>query len=94
MSCQKKLPRGATVILVVVSSDKTSLKVLSSGKEAYPAYLTIGNIPKSIRRKPSMHAQLLFAYLLTEQFTGTTLSKEQIKLAKKPRLPLLHETHI
>ncbi|KAG8934911.1 hypothetical protein FRC01_012960 [Tulasnella sp. 417] len=75
---QKNLPPGATVVLVVVSSDKTSLKVLSSGKEAYPAYLTIGNIPKSIRRKPSMHAQLLFAYLPTEQFTGTTLSKEQI----------------
>lgn len=29
-----------------------------------------------------MHAQLLFAYLPTEQFTGTTLSKEQIRLAK------------
>lgn len=82
MSYQKNLPPGATVVPVVVSSDKTSLKVLSSGKEAYPAYLTIGNIPKSIRRKPSMHAQLLFAYLPTEQFTGTTLSKAQIKLAR------------
>ncbi|KIO16582.1 hypothetical protein M407DRAFT_85849 [Tulasnella calospora MUT 4182] len=79
---QAKLKAGATVIPIIVSSDKTSLKVLSTGKEAYPAYLTIGNIPKSIRRKPSMHAQLLFAYLPTEQFTGTTLSKEQIRLAK------------
>ncbi|KAG8993874.1 hypothetical protein FRB90_000576 [Tulasnella sp. 427] len=79
---QKKLKRGATVVPLIVSSDKTSLKVLSTGKDAYPAYLTIGNIPKAIRRKPSMHAQLLFAYLPTEQFTGTTLSKEQIRLAK------------
>ncbi|KIO19238.1 hypothetical protein M407DRAFT_51818, partial [Tulasnella calospora MUT 4182] len=77
-----KLKPGATVVPVIASTDKTSLKVLSSGKEAYPAYLTIGNIPKAIRRKPSMHAQLLFAYLPTEQFIGTMLSKEQIRLAK------------
>ncbi|KAG8910614.1 hypothetical protein FRC00_007874, partial [Tulasnella sp. 408] len=79
---QAKLEDGVTVVPIIVSSDKTSLKVLSTGKEAYPAYLTIGNIPKSVRRKPSMHAQLLFAYLPTEQFTGTTLSKKQISLAK------------
>ena len=31
----------------------------------YPVYITIGNIPKEIRRKVSQHAQILHAYLPT-----------------------------
>ncbi|KAG8914615.1 hypothetical protein FRC02_004895 [Tulasnella sp. 418] len=54
---------GATIILVIVGTDKSQLTVFSGGKEVYPAYLTIGNIPKNIRRKLSHHAQLLFAYI-------------------------------
>jgi hypothetical protein len=30
---------------------------------AYPVYLTIGNLPKELRQKPSHHAQVLLAYL-------------------------------
>lgn len=32
---------------------------------AYPLYLTIGNLPKDIRRKPSRRGQILLAYLPT-----------------------------
>ncbi|KAG1891598.1 uncharacterized protein F5891DRAFT_1131557 [Suillus fuscotomentosus] len=34
-------------------------------KSAYPVYLTIGNIPKEIHRKPSRRAHILLAYLPT-----------------------------
>jgi len=37
---------------------------------AYPIYLTIGNIPKDIRRKPSRHAQLLIGYIPTTKLEG------------------------
>ena len=37
---------------------------------AYPIYLTIGNIPKDIRRKPSHHAQILIGYIPTTKFAG------------------------
>jgi Plavaka transposase len=47
---------------VLISSDKTQLTDFG-GKTAYPVYLTIGNIPKEIRRKPSHRAQVLLAYL-------------------------------
>jgi len=39
---------------------------------AYPIYLTIGNIPKDIRQKPSCHAQILIGYIPTTSFQGVT----------------------
>ena len=42
---QDKLPKGATVAPVIISSDKTQLTEFSGNKQAYPVYLTIGNIP-------------------------------------------------
>ena len=60
---------GATIIPVIISSDKTQL-TLFRDKQAYPVYLTIGNIPKDIRRKPSRHAQLLVAYIPTTKLGG------------------------
>jgi hypothetical protein len=60
---------GATIIPVIVSSDKTQLTHFRD-KQAYPVYLTIGNIPKDVRRKPSRHAQLLIAYLPTTKLGG------------------------
>ncbi|KAA1479326.1 hypothetical protein DENSPDRAFT_862008 [Dentipellis sp. KUC8613] len=60
---QGKLPDGATVVPVILSSDKTQLSVFSGDQEVHPVYLTIGNISKDIRRKPSYRAQILIAYL-------------------------------
>ncbi|KAG1847789.1 hypothetical protein C8R48DRAFT_615382 [Suillus tomentosus] len=64
---QKALDRrrpGATIIPVIISSDKTQVTMFRN-KTAYPVYLTIGNIPKEIRRKPSRRAHILLAYLPT-----------------------------
>ncbi|KAH9009338.1 hypothetical protein EDB84DRAFT_1280521, partial [Lactarius hengduanensis] len=53
----------------VISSDKTQLTLFRS-KATYPVYLTIGNIPKHIRRKPSHHAQMLIGYIPTTRLEG------------------------
>ncbi|TFK78674.1 hypothetical protein K466DRAFT_506925 [Polyporus arcularius HHB13444] len=58
----EKLKPGATIIPIIISSDKTQLTVFGS-RTAYPVYLTIGNIPKDVRRKASRRGQILLAYL-------------------------------
>ncbi|KAJ3913612.1 hypothetical protein F5877DRAFT_93124 [Lentinula edodes] len=62
---------GATVIPVIISSDKTQV-TLFRNKSAYPVYLTIGNLPKEIRRKPSQQGQILLAYLPTTKLQHLT----------------------
>jgi hypothetical protein len=62
---------GTTVVPVIVSSDKTQL-TLFRGKSAYPVYLTIGNIAKNVRSKPSRRAQVLLAYIPTTKLGGIT----------------------
>ncbi|KAG1721620.1 uncharacterized protein EDB91DRAFT_1017225, partial [Suillus paluster] len=59
------LPDGATLVPVILSSDKTQLCQFQGDKTAYPVYLTIGNILKSIHCKPSFHTQKLIGYLPT-----------------------------
>jgi hypothetical protein len=64
---RRKLP-GITIIPVLLSSDKTRV-VLFGNKTAYPVYMTIGNIPKEIRRKPSQRTHILVGYLPTTQLS-------------------------
>ncbi|EUC56746.1 hypothetical protein RSOL_193550 [Rhizoctonia solani AG-3 Rhs1AP] len=65
---QKKLPPGATVIPIIISSDATQLTNFSGGKSAWPVYITIGNIPKGIRAKVNSYATMLLAYLPSPKF--------------------------
>ncbi|KAJ7348674.1 hypothetical protein DFH08DRAFT_698238, partial [Mycena albidolilacea] len=53
---------GASIIPIIISSDKTQLTVFGN-KTAYPVYMTIVNIPKEICRKPSRRAYVLLGYL-------------------------------
>ncbi len=57
---------GGTIIPVIISSDKTQI-TLFRNKSAYPVYLTIGNLPKEFRSKPSQRSQILLAYLPTSK---------------------------
>ncbi|KAI1784280.1 hypothetical protein LXA43DRAFT_976757 [Ganoderma leucocontextum] len=71
---QKELERempGATVIPIIISSDKTQLTQFGN-KTAYPVYMTLGNLPKDVRCKPSRHGQILLAYLPTTRLLHIT----------------------
>ncbi|KAH7904792.1 hypothetical protein BJ138DRAFT_1018618, partial [Hygrophoropsis aurantiaca] len=68
-------------------SDKTQLCHFSGDKSAYPVYLTISNISKSICRKPSWGAQRLIGYLPTVTLDGTDLTNDA---ARSTRARLFH----
>jgi hypothetical protein len=61
---------------VIIATDKTQLTQFSGNKAAYPVYLTIGNIPKSMRRKPSRHACTLIAYLSVDKIDRKKMTEQ------------------
>jgi hypothetical protein len=64
---QEKIPKHAAVAPIIIATDKTQLTQFSGNKAAYPVYLTIGNLPKSIWRKPSQQGCILLGYLSVEK---------------------------
>ncbi|KAH9949208.1 hypothetical protein B0H21DRAFT_688850 [Amylocystis lapponica] len=58
----KKYPE-ATIAPIILASDKTQLSTFSGDKQAWPLYLSIGNINKDVRRQPSRRATVLLGYL-------------------------------
>jgi len=60
---------GATVLPIIVSTDKTQLTVFG-GKQAYLVYMTIRNIPKEFCQKPLCSTQMLIAYISTTKLKG------------------------
>ncbi|EUC58991.1 hypothetical protein RSOL_289920 [Rhizoctonia solani AG-3 Rhs1AP] len=70
----------ATIVPLIIATDKTQLSVMCGGQEAYPVYLTIGNIPKSVRRKIGRHATVLLGYLPVDEFTEVADPDERARL--------------
>ncbi|KAG1720320.1 hypothetical protein EDD22DRAFT_962866 [Suillus occidentalis] len=74
MSCsrahdiQDQLPPGATIIPIVLASDKTPVTRQSGGLEMHPMFITTANIRSDIRMKATAHAWSCIAYMPIPQF--------------------------
>lgn len=78
-----------TLAPVIIATDKTQLTQFSGSKSAYPVYLTLGNFPKAIRRKPSQHACILLGYLSVDKIRRSNMTK-RAQRARNQRL--FHES--
>ncbi|KAJ7683049.1 hypothetical protein B0H14DRAFT_2168811, partial [Mycena olivaceomarginata] len=54
---------GATLAPIIVATDKTQLRRFGGDKQAWPVYLTLGNIRKKKTRSPSARAIILIGYI-------------------------------
>ncbi|KAG2071690.1 hypothetical protein BDR04DRAFT_967227, partial [Suillus decipiens] len=70
---QDRLPEGASVVPVIITTDKTQLTRFSSSKSIYPIYLTSGNIPRAIHQNPGQHACILIGYLSVDKILKNEL---------------------
>ncbi|KAI1784561.1 hypothetical protein LXA43DRAFT_976630 [Ganoderma leucocontextum] len=86
---QSRLPAGATLAPVILATDKTQLTQFSGGKSAYPIYLTLGNLPKAVRRKSSLHPCVLLGYLSVDKVARDSLTHRELT-ARNQRL--FHES--
>lgn len=91
---KEAIPLGGTVAPVIIASDKTRLTQFAGNKSAYPVYLTIGNIPKALRRKPSARACVLIAYLsvdkIADGLSATALKLRNYELFHRSMALVLH----
>lgn len=55
--------KNATIAPIILASDQTQLSILGNGQKAWPVYLTIGNISKKLRSRPSQRAMLLVGFI-------------------------------
>ncbi|ETW78381.1 hypothetical protein HETIRDRAFT_325629 [Heterobasidion irregulare TC 32-1] len=65
---QSTLPEGATLLGVILSSDKTTLTAGTGNRSAHPLLLSLANLFAGTRMKASNHAFLLLALLPIPKF--------------------------
>ena len=65
---QSILPDGATLLGVILSSDKTNISVMTGDRIAHPVLLSLANIRMDVRMKSSSHAFVLTALLPCPKF--------------------------
>ncbi|KAF9508474.1 hypothetical protein BS47DRAFT_1302834 [Hydnum rufescens UP504] len=77
---QAKLPKGTTMLAIIIASDETHLTNFSGDKSMHAVYITLGNIHDNMRRKPMFGAWMLLARLPTSKFANTVFNSSHTKL--------------
>ncbi|KAI6003153.1 hypothetical protein EDD15DRAFT_2385610 [Pisolithus albus] len=67
-SMQSQIPAGATLLGTILSSDKTTISVLTGDRVAHPLLISLANIKMATWLKLSSHAFLLTALLPVPKF--------------------------
>jgi hypothetical protein len=60
---QGEVPEGATVVPILLATDKTMLTQHHGDESAWPIYVTIGNLDRATRRKQTVPGSVLLGFL-------------------------------
>ena len=60
---QSEVPEGATVVPILLATDKTMLTQHHGDESAWPIYITIGNLDRATRRKQTVPGSVLLGFL-------------------------------
>ena len=89
---QEKLDNNATIIPLILASDKTMLTKLSGDQSLWPVYLTIGNLDMETRRQRARPSIILLGLIPIPQESGPAAKSENYHIAMeamlKRKLPL------
>ncbi|KAI5777109.1 hypothetical protein EDC01DRAFT_624450, partial [Geopyxis carbonaria] len=85
---QKKLPRQATLVPLIFSSDETHLTNFSGGKKAWPVYMTIGNLDATVQSRWYWRAQVLVALLPIKPKKSGIRGDEDNGMSQQAKQPL------
>ncbi|KAF8602959.1 hypothetical protein BDV93DRAFT_398866, partial [Ceratobasidium sp. AG-I] len=72
--------RNATIGALIVASDPTVVSIVCGGQKVYPVYVSLANINKDKRRKPSNRAMTLLGYLPIDAFEDIADDDERRRL--------------
>ncbi|KAG2085470.1 uncharacterized protein F5147DRAFT_748705 [Suillus discolor] len=65
---QDQLPKGATIILMIITSDKAPVTQHTGGLEMHPIFVTIGNIQSDVWMRATCHTWRCIAYMPIPKF--------------------------
>ncbi|KAG2029027.1 hypothetical protein BDR03DRAFT_936897 [Suillus americanus] len=65
---QDQLPKGATIVLMIIASDKTPVTRHTGGLEMHPIFVTISNIQSDMRMRATCHAWRCITYMPIPKF--------------------------
>ncbi|KAG9094267.1 hypothetical protein FRC06_010996, partial [Ceratobasidium sp. 370] len=78
---EKMRGKGAvTIAPLILATDQTTLSVMCGGQTAYPVYVSLANISKQARHKPSKRAMVLLGYLPVEPFEDIANDDERRRM--------------
>jgi hypothetical protein len=67
---QGEVPDGATIVPILLATDKTMLTQHHGDESAWPIYLTIGNLDRETRRKQTVPGSVLLGFLPVTSESG------------------------
>lgn len=94
---QQKLPPGATVVPVLIATDKTQLTQHRGDQVGWPVYMTIGNLSHAARRSQKMNGTRLVGMMPTIKDVDRSIRMQayhdMMRIIFKRKSSLSHPLH-